>query len=148
MSVLALKLSDNPSGIWLSVGNEPSHEPKKLQQQLANEVEVLRWCITWLEQLARGERVVVNLRAESDPRTAYVSVNQSWVLRVLKRVTADLDRLSGHLRPIEENDEREEPITAGVKHRYRLAEPEPELSSLSQREQRAILREKIGLPPS
>ena len=27
----------------------------------------------------------------------------------------------------------------------RLAEPEPELSSLSQREQRAILREKMGL---
>jgi len=26
-----------------------------------------------------------------------------------------------------------------------LAEPEPELSSLSQREQRAILREKMGL---
>jgi len=30
---------------------------------------------------------------------------------------------------------------------YRLGEPEPKLSSLSQREQRAILREKMGLPP-
>ncbi len=100
-----------------------------------------------MEQLARGERVVVSLRAESDPKTAYVSINQAWVLRVLKRVTADLDRLSGDLSPIEENHEREDPITAGVKHRYRLAEPEPELSSLSQREQRAILREKMGLPP-
>lgn len=36
---------------------------------------------------------------------------------------------------------------AGVKHRRRLAEPEPELSSLSQREQRAILPEKMGLSP-
>jgi hypothetical protein len=38
----------------------------------------------------------------------------------------------------------------GIKHRRRLAEPEPALSSLSQRkrEQRAILREKMGLPPS
>jgi len=36
---------------------------------------------------------------------------------------------------------------SGVKHRRRLAEPEPELSSLSQREQRAILREKMGLSP-
>ena len=115
-----------------SVGDEMSHKLKELQQQLANEVEVLRWCITWLEQLAGSERVVVNLRAESDPRAAYVSVNQAWVLRVLKRVTVDLDRLPGHLRPIEETDERDNPITVGVKHRYRLAEPEPELSSLSQ----------------
>jgi len=36
----------------------------------------------------------------------------------------------------------------GIQHRRRLAEPEPALSSLSQREQRAILREKMGLPPS
>ena len=50
----------------------PSHQ--ELQQQLADEGEVIRWCIGWLEQLARGERVVVNLRAESDPRTAYVGL--------------------------------------------------------------------------
>lgn len=61
---------------------------KQLQQQLADEGEVIRWCIDWLEQLARGERVVVNLRAESDPRTAYVGVDRSWVLRVLKRVAS------------------------------------------------------------
>jgi transposase len=70
---------------------------KKLQQQLADEGEVIRWCIGWLEQLDRGEKVVVNLRAESDPRTAYVGVNQDWVLRVLKRIAANLDRLSGNL---------------------------------------------------
>ena len=54
----------------------------ELQQQLADEGEVMRWCIGWLEQFARGEKVVVNLRAESDPRTAYVGVDRSWVLRV------------------------------------------------------------------
>jgi hypothetical protein len=47
--------------------------------------------------------------------------------------------------PNEESKAEIEPIIAGVKHRRRLAEPEPELSSLSQREQRAILREKMGL---
>ncbi len=47
---------------------------RELQQRLADEGEVIRWCIDWLEQLARGERVVVNLRAESDPRTAYVGL--------------------------------------------------------------------------
>ena len=120
---------------------------RELQQQLADEGEVMRWCIDWLEQLARGEKVVVNLRAESDPRTAYVGVNQDWVLRVLKRVAANLDRLSGTSYPTPESEVEPNPIIAGVKRRHRLAEPEPELSSLSHREQRAILREKMGLPP-
>ncbi len=120
---------------------------RELQQQLADEGEVMRWCIDWLEQLARGEKVVVNLRAESDPRTAYVGVNQDWVLRVLKRVAANLDRLSGTSYPTSESEVEPNPIIAGVKRRHRLAEPEPELSSLSHREQRAILREKMGLPP-
>jgi hypothetical protein len=90
---------------------------------------------------------VVNLRVESDPKTAYVRVNQKWVLRVLKRIVADLDRLSGSLKPTEASEEEADPMAAGVEYRRRLAEPEPELSSLSQREQRAILREKMGLPP-
>ncbi len=120
---------------------------RELQQQLADEGEVMRWCIDWLEQLARGQKVVVNLRAESDPRTAYVGVNQDWVLRVLKRVAANLDRLSGTSYPTSESEVEPNPIIAGVKRRHRLAEPEPELSSLSHREQRAILREKMGLPP-
>ncbi len=114
---------------------------------MADEGEVIRWCIGWLEQLDRGERVVVNLRAESDPKTAYVSVDREWVLRVLKRVAANLERLSGNLFPTSEGDEGQDPIMAGELHRHRLGEPEPELSSLSHREQRAILREKMGLPP-
>ena len=116
------------------------------QRLLADEVALMHRCIGWLEQLARGEKVVVNLRAESDPNTLYVSVEQVWVLRVLKRITAELDQLSGHLSPIEKNAEASDPITAGVEHRRRLAEPEPTLSSLSQRDQRAILRETMRLP--
>lgn len=145
---------------WLNSQNEPEtdkNEPPEsdgqspclrgFQPRLANEVEVLRWCIQWLEQLSRGERVVVNLRAESDPRTAYVGVEQGWVMRVLKRIVADLDQLSGLLRVTKASRDEADPIAAGVDHRRRLAEPEPQWSSLSQREQRAILREKIGLPP-
>ena len=116
------------------------------QRLLADEVALMHQCIGWLEQLARGEKVVLNLRAESDPNTLYVSVDQSWILRVLKRITADLDHLSGHLNRIEKNTESSDPITAGVEHRRRLAEPEPALSSLSQRDQRAILRETMRLP--
>jgi hypothetical protein len=117
------------------------------QQRLAEETEVMRWCISWLEQLARGERVVINLRAESDSRTAFVGVDHKWVLRVLNRIAADLDRLSGHPATNEEGNKEPDPTIAGTKHRRRLAEPEPEMSSLSQREQRAILREKMGLSP-
>jgi hypothetical protein len=74
-----------------------------------------------------------------------VGVDQPWVIRVLNRVAADLDQLSGSLTLNEESKAELDPIIAGAKHRRRLAEPEPELSSLSQREQRAILREKMGL---
>jgi hypothetical protein len=118
------------------------------QARLAEEVQILRGCIGWLEQLARGETVMVNLRTETDPKTAFVAFDQARVLRVLKRITADLDELSGRMTLTENNDAAVDTIAANVKHRQRLAEPEPELSSLSQREQRAIVREKMGLPPS
>jgi len=44
-------------------GGEDKLSLSELQQQLVDEGEVIGWCIGWLEQLARGERVVVNLRA-------------------------------------------------------------------------------------
>jgi len=122
--------------------------PPTLQQRLADESEVLGRCIGWLEQLARGETVVVNLRAETDPKTAFVEFDQARVLRMLKRIAADLDKLSGRMTPTESHDSPLDTNAAGVNHRRRLAEPEPELSSLSPREQRDILREKMGLPPS
>lgn len=130
-----------------ALDTQQNDTPKKVKEQIASEVEVLRWCISWLEQLARGKRVVVNLRAESDSRTDHVGVNQAWVLRVIKRVTADLDQLSGYQKAIEEAEDKEDPMAAGVKRRYRLGEPEPKMSSLSHRQQRDIVREKMGLPP-
>jgi hypothetical protein len=140
-------LPDSKSEMDAQSDDEEQLLLRELQQHLADEGEVMRWCIDWLEQLARGKKVVVNLRAESDPRTAYVGVNQDWVLRVLKRVAANLERLSGTSYPTSESEVEPNPIMRGVKRRHRLAEPEPEFSSLSQREQRAILREKMGLPP-
>ena len=140
-------LSDSQVNTDEQLAGKDVQSLKFFQQRLAEEIEVMRWCIGWLEQLNRGERVVINLRAESDSRTAFVGVDDQWVLRVLHRIAADLDQLSGHLARQEEGDTAIDPIVAGMKHRRRLAEPEPELSSLCQREQRAILREKMGLPP-
>jgi hypothetical protein len=88
---------------------------------------------------------VVNLRAETDPETALVVFDQA---RVLKRIAADLDKLSCRTTPTENDDSTVDANADGIKHRRRLAEPEPALSSLSHRGQRAILREKMGLPPS
>jgi hypothetical protein len=144
---------------WLNQLGEPKEVADKtadvetasplasLQQRLAEEVEVLRWCVDWLVKLHRGERVVVNLRAETDPKTALVAFDQPRVLRVLERIAADLDELAGRTTTTPD-DPTADPHAAGVKHRHRLGEPEPTVSSLSQREQRAILREKMGLPPS
>ena len=129
-----------------STGEDKGSPLSAWPRQVADEVALMHQCIEWLEQLAHGEKVVVNLRAESDPQTSYVGVDQAWVLRVLKRITTDLDKLSGHLCPTEENPEDSDPITSGIRHRRRLAEPEPTMSLLSERDQRAILRETIRLP--
>lgn len=135
----------NGSGEDRQPGNIPkSPASKEFQQKLANEAEVLRWCVEWLEQLAQGKKVIVNLRAPCDTKTAHVRVDQKWVQRVLKRVAVDLDNLSDQQSPTDVGAD-DDPIEAGTMHRYRLGEPEPELSSLSQQEQRAIVREKMRL---
>lgn len=118
-----------------------------MQQQLAQEAEVLGWCIEWLEQLAAGRQVVVNLRAPTDPKSLCVSFDQSRVVRVLKRIAGVLDELSERGIAEENLADGVDPVAAGIEHRQRLAEPEPQLSSLSQRAQQEILREQLGLPP-
>jgi hypothetical protein len=60
-----------------------------MQTCVAEEVEVLRWCLEWLERLERGERVVVNLRPDTEDATEYVQFDQARVRRVLARVVAD-----------------------------------------------------------
>jgi len=52
---------------------EPPYRPGRsdLQARLTGELEALRQCREWLERLDRGERVVVNLRPETDPETAF-----------------------------------------------------------------------------
>jgi hypothetical protein len=65
-----------------------------IRARIASEVEVLRWCINWLEQLERGELVVANLRPDMDDQTEFVRFDHARVLRVLTRVTSDLDELA------------------------------------------------------
>jgi len=111
-------------------------------------LEALRQCREWLERLDCGERVVVNLRLEIDPETEYVAFDRPLVLRVLARIIADLDHLAGN-PPIaeEEATQREDAEARRVRHRRRLAEPDPPPKRLSVQEERATLWDALGLPP-
>jgi hypothetical protein len=40
----------------------PPGSQAQIQDRVAEEVEVLRWCLDWLERRARGEQVIVDLR--------------------------------------------------------------------------------------
>jgi hypothetical protein len=121
--------------------------PAVMQTRVADEVEVLRWCIDWLAQLERGEMVVVNLRPDTEDTTEFVRFDQARVLRVLGRIAADLDVLARHDPPteIECPGESMDPRT---QHRRRLAEPEEESPrGRTAKEQRDALRKAFGLPP-
>jgi len=125
---------------------DPSARQHPIQTRLAAEVEVLRWCLGWLERLEHEDHVVVNLRPESEEETEFVPFDRPRVLRVCARIAADLGDLAR--RPLENTEE----LAAGreelqARHRQRLAEPEPQPRRLSQREERAALRQAKGLPP-
>jgi hypothetical protein len=75
-----------------------------------------------------------------------VPFDRHRVLRVLARIAADLDELAR--RPLENTEELAEGQEAlRARHRQRLAEPEPQPRRRSQREERADLRQALGLPP-
>ena len=125
---------------------DPTARQHSIQTRLAAEVEVLRWCLEWLERLEQADHVVVNLRPESEAETEFVPFDRPRVLRVLARMAADLDELA---RPplataTETVVDQEAP---DVQHRRRLAEPEPPPRRLSRQEERAVLRQAAGFPP-
>src|SRR3954468_21742486 len=89
---------------WLSQQRRRGRpSPPAVPARLAAELEALRRCHEWLENLDRGERVVVNLRPETDPETEYVSFDRPRVLRVLARIIADLDEMASYPPITEEN---------------------------------------------
>ena len=119
-----------------------------LQVLLAGELEALRRCREWLDPLDRGERVVVNLRPETDPETEYVAFDRPRVLRVLARIIADLDELAGY-PPIaaEGRTEGKNAEARRARHRRQLAEPDPPPKRMTVQEERAALWDALGGPP-
>jgi hypothetical protein len=116
--------------------------------RLADELKALRRCHEWLERLDHGERVVVNLRPETDPETEYVAFDCPRVLRVLARIIADLDELAGY--PPIAAEGRTQGKTAEARrahHRRRLAEPDPPPKRMTVQEERAALWDALDHPP-
>jgi hypothetical protein len=61
---------------------DPPARQHPIQARLAAEVEVLRWCIAWLERLEHEDHVVVNLRPESEEETEFVPFDRHRVVYV------------------------------------------------------------------
>jgi hypothetical protein len=156
-------LQDNEaheSPAWLSALRAPEHaadgeRPAEqsisqtqmpAQVRLADEGEVLRWCLDWLERLERGEQVVVNLRPETEDTTEYVLFDQARVRRVLARIVADRDTLARH-NPETRTECAEQAADPRARHRQRLAEPaEQPQRGRTAKAQREALRKAFGLP--
>ena len=86
--------------VWQSQSSRGSGGKKKaeLPESETDPVwrEKLRYCercTDWLQRLQRGENVVVNLRPDEDFETEFVAFDRKRVVRVLKRIAADLDTL-------------------------------------------------------
>src|SRR5215472_542289 len=126
----------------------PSRGRPDLRARLAGELDALRRCCEWLGRLERGEHVVVNLRPEGDPETESVSFDRPRVLRVLARIIADLDGLAGFPPIAEEEAQKGNAAARRVRHRRRLAEPDPPPKRLTVREERATIRALLDRPPS
>ena len=46
-------------------------------------------CSDWLRQAEHGERVVINLRPDTDAETDFIGVDRPRLLRILERIAAD-----------------------------------------------------------
>ena len=85
---------------------------------------------------------------ETDRETEYVAFDRPRVLRVLARIIADLDELTGYppigaeSRPKGKNAEARR-----AHHRRRLAEPDPPPKRMTVQEERAALWDALGRPP-
>lgn len=140
--------------VWLSRLREqhsaPSGQPEGAlpnpapsgQTRVADEAEVLRWCIAWLERLEHADHVVVHLRPASEEQTEFVPFDRPRVVRVLARIAADLDEFAHRFlaQTAEVVDDQE---ARRARHRQRLAEPELPPRRLSRWEERAASRHAL-----
>jgi AraC-like DNA-binding protein len=124
---------------------ETPSDTDQIRAHVASEVEVLRWCMAWLEQLEQGEMVVVNLRPDTDDQTQFTRFDHARVMRVLARITSDLDELARR-DPKDKTEVPEDDADSLKRHQRRLAEPDEKPRGRTAKEQREALRKAFGLP--
>ena len=85
-------------------------------------------CAEWLASLADGKTPAVNLRPESHaPDSDYVAVDQSRVIRVLRKIAHDLEELT-RARRVTDLSTGANDADPRMRLRRRLAEPPIEIS--------------------
>lgn len=124
--------------VWVTAVHDEA--AGRSSDRLAAEVRLLRQCIRWLHQLERGEDVIVNHRPDTDMETEYVRFDRPRVVRILERITADLDHLA-------QGGDTQYDCDPTTHHRNRLAETPPPTRRLSTREAQNSLRAELKLPP-
>ena len=101
---------------------------EQVADRLIEEAAALVSCVEWLESLSTQETPVVNLRPEDDyPETDYVAVDQSRVIRGLRRIAHDLEELA-RARRVADLSSSGNDADPRMRLRHRLAEPPIELS--------------------
>lgn len=113
---------------WPTPEDPHPEAEEQVADRLIEEAAALVSCVEWLESLATGGRPVVNLRPdEGSPETYYVTVDQSRVIRVLRRIAHDLEELA-RARRVEDLSTSANDADPCLRLRRRLAEPPIELS--------------------
>jgi hypothetical protein len=80
---------------WPTPEDPNTHDDEQLADRLSEEAAVLVTCAKWLEEIAAGQRPIVNLRpAEDWPDCNNTTVDYARLIRILRRIAHDIDELS------------------------------------------------------
>ena len=124
----------------------PSSCPTAVQVQVAEEVDVLRWCIARLAQLERGEMAAVNLRPDAEDATEFVRFDRARLPRVPARKAAEFGAVARQ-DPATEPQGPAGSAAPRTRHRQRLAEAGEKPRGRTAKARRDALRPACGLPP-
>jgi hypothetical protein len=80
---------------WTAPEDQVSGGDEQVADRLVDEAATLVRCAKWLDTIAGGSQPVVNLRPDDDwPDTDNVIVDQSRIVRMLRRIASDIDELA------------------------------------------------------
>ena len=108
---------------WPTPEDPTVNDAEHVVDRLNEEASLLVTCAKWLEELAAGQRPIVNLRPSEDwPDTNHTIVDQARVIRMLRRIAHDIDELarSRRIADMTSNTTDSDPC---LRLRHKLCEP-------------------------